>query len=302
MNTKDGVRARSLSLLAVALLAGCAATGSREVSRQAAACPRGAAMAIEFPQKIGIGVWEVGPPGRSLARVGALGVAWYYSWSPDPLTGRFAHGGPEFVPMIWGARPKADFQAGLAAVRKSGATVLLGFNEPDRSDQSSLSVAEALQHWPALAASANRVGSPAPSQVNALGEERWLPRFMVAVGAVGPQPDFVAVHYYAGEPDVERLRRFLERVHAAYGRPIWLTEWGLVDGETWKDGRARFSMQEAACFFRAGAAMMDDLPFVERHAWFAAFDGGDGWHLNIHAVSDDGRLTAVGRAIRDATH
>ena len=89
--------------------------------------------------------------------------------------------------------------------------------------------------------------------------------------------------------------------HRAYGRPIWVTEWGLVDPATWKDGRARYDLDEAACFFRSGAAMLDDLDFVERHAWFAAFDGGDGWHLNTHAVADDGSLTPVGQAFVDAT-
>lgn len=47
--------------------------------------------------------------------------------------------------------------------------------------------------------------------------------------------------------------------------------------------------------------MLDDLGFVERHAWFAAFEGGGGLNLNTHAIAADGTLTPVGRAIVDAT-
>ncbi len=46
--------------------------------------------------------------------------------------------------------------------------------------------------------------------------------------------------------------------------------------------------------------MMDDLDFVERHAWFAAFEFGSGF-LNSKAVAADGSLTEVGRAIAEAT-
>ena len=66
------------------------------------------------------------------------------------------------------------------------------------------------------------------------------------------------------------------------------------------DTQSKIIYAALACFFRAGAAMLDDLGFVERHAWFAAFEGGDGWHLNTHAIAGDGSLTPVGQAILDA--
>ena len=39
--------------------------------------------------------------------------------------------------------------------------VLLGFNEPDRSDQSNMTVEEAIALWPQLVQKSNRLGSPA---------------------------------------------------------------------------------------------------------------------------------------------
>lgn len=47
--------------------------------------------------------------------------------------------------------------------------------------------------------------------------------------------------------------------------------------------------------------MMDDFDFVERHAWFAAHDGGDGYSLGTHALEADGSLTAVGETFAHMT-
>ena len=47
--------------------------------------------------------------------------------------------------------------------------------------------------------------------------------------------------------------------------------------------------------------MMDDLDFVERHAWFAAYDGGDGYHLGTHVLETDHSLTVVGQAFAQLT-
>ncbi|MGI9505985.1 MAG: glycosyl hydrolase [Geminicoccaceae bacterium] len=257
-------------------------------------------MRIDRPAKIGIGAWEEGPPGWAANRVGALGVAWHYVWGPRPLTSN-GHGPlSEFVPMIWGAVQLRDNPKALTDISASEATALLGFNEPDRADQAEMTVEDAVAHWPHLVATRKRLGSPAPSKGEALPAVSWLARFMDATSAAGLRVDFVAVHYYAPTHDLAAFRRYLERVHRAYQRPIWVTEWALVDPETWKDGLARYSLDDTACFFRAGTAMLDDLNFVERHAWFAAFDGGDGWHLNSHAIAADGSLTPVGRAFVDA--
>jgi len=264
-------------------------------------CPDDSAMAIDWPAKIGIGAWNQGPSGWAADRVAALGVAWYYVWGSQPLNSDGRKRRSEFVPMIWNDAQLQEEPKALADVSASDAIALLGFNEPDLASQADMTIEDAVTLWPRLSATGMRLGSPAPSRSEALVPESWLPRFMDAVSASGLRVDFIAVHYYASTHDIAAFRSFLERVHHAYGRPIWVTEWALVDPETWKDNRARYSTDDAACFFRAGAAMLDDLSFVERHAWFAAFDGGDGWHLNTHAIAPDGSLTPVGRAIVDAT-
>lgn len=258
-------------------------------------------MRIDHPAKIGVGAWEHRQPGWAAVRLRALGVAWYYVWGPEPVSSGGLELGVEFVPMIRDAAQLRDSEWALSGQAVWQAAVLLGFNEPDQPDQANMTVQEAIAHWPRLTAAAKRVGSPAPSTGEALPPQGWLSRFLDVARAANLRVDFIAVHYYAAKPDIAAFRRYLKAVHRAYDRPIWVTEWGLVDPNTWKDGRARYDPDEAACFFRSGAAMLDDLDFVERHAWFAAFDGGDGWHLNTHAIAEDGSLTPVGQAFVDAT-
>ena len=284
------------------LMIGCAdVLQGRRDTPGADTCPQGLEMGIDRPAKIGVGAWEEGPPGWAANRVSALGVAWHYVWGPKPLTSDEQEPQSEFVPMIRDALQLRDNRKVLTDISASEATVLLGFNEPDRADQADMTVEDAATLWPPLVGTRKRLGSPAPSKGEALPPGGWLARFMAAASAAGLRVDFIAVHYYAPSHDLAAFRRYLERVHRTYDRPVWVTEWALVDPDTWKDGRARYSPNDAACFFRAGAAMLDDLNFVERHAWFAAFDGGDGWHLNTHAIAADGSLTPIGRAFVDAT-
>jgi hypothetical protein len=56
-------------------------------------------------------------------------------------------------------------------------------------------------------------------------------------------------------------------VHARYGKPIWLTEYSLID---FSGGTARFPTQaQLAAFAKGSSAMLEGLPYVERYAWFA---------------------------------
>nr|WP_304442530.1 glycosyl hydrolase [Rhodovulum sp. MB263] len=89
----------------------------------------------------------------------------------------------------------------------------------------------------------------------------------------------------------------MNAVHDQYGKPVWVTEWVLAD---WTGGRS-FSAAEQAAFARTGAEMMDALDFVERHAWFTAYEGGDGWYLNGGLCDAAGNLTEVGRVFADLT-
>ncbi len=234
--------------------------------------------------KVGLGTWDLDSNGTALRHVEGMGFGWYYNWQSKPLwynpTNLF-DARVDFAPMIWG-RATVDAPVSGAA--------LLGFNEPDNSSQANMTVEEALTLWPILAGKRLRLGSPAPTTEQAFGAGTWLNRFMAGAAAKSYRVDFIAVHYYSPNPDVGLFLDYLLQIRAAYGLPIWITEWALVD---WNNP-SRFSLTDTAKFASEAIAMLDTLAFVERHAWFAAYAGGDNWFINTELFDRSGVLTPVG--------
>lgn len=246
-------------------------------------------------QKAGVGAWE-NPRYTMLEWIEqAPALGWYYDWRTDQI---WHAGGQsrsvEFVPMIHGAddidkRIESDLRV----------RVLLGFNEPDGggSHQSGLSPEKAAELWPKLEARGLRLGSPATTQGATLGRTSWQRRFMNEVEARGLRVDFMAVHYYSRDGDVAAFKAWLEAVHAEYDRPIWVTEFAYID---WGRPGAATHARNAA-FAEAAIAMMDRLPFVERHAWFAANPyPWRGATPEVNLMDDNLQLTAIGEAFERA--
>lgn len=248
-------------------------------------------MTLRFREKIGLGTWDEDNRGSALNHVDAAGFGWHYNWSERPLWD--ADATPErtrWVAMLW---DETDVTVdALQRVKSSGATTLLGFNEPNHPGQANMTVEQALGHWSKLQNLDIRLGSPAATQGGTLAEGSWLDRFMDGAEARGLRVDFIAVHYYSKDGDVGAFKTFLEAVHRKYDRPIWVTEWAMAD---W-DRPGRFSAEDQAAYAWAGTRMLDSLPFVERHAWYSGYDGSEG--LNAEVFRLNGTLTPVGEAFR----
>jgi hypothetical protein len=221
-----------------------------------------------------------------------VGASWFYTWAAG-TGGIAAPPGVQFVPMIWG--PKSGTDANLTAARRAG--IVLGFNEPDTAGQADMTPAEALDLWPKLQATGARLGSPAP----AYGADKaggWFDQFMSGASRRGYRVDFIALHWYGSDfsgAATGQLRDYLEKVYARYHKPIWLTEYALIDFS----GAPKFpSGAQQAAFVTASTAMLRSLPWVERYAWFAlgTGDSGDGTGL----YRPGGRPTAAGVACRAA--
>jgi hypothetical protein len=172
--------------------------------------------------------------------------------------------------------------------RQSG--VLLGFNEPDNTDQANMTVDQAISLWPKLMNSGLRLGSPAMAG-NASTSSSWLGQFMAKANGLGYRVDFIAIHYYSANGDVTAFKNYLTAVYNLYQRPIWVTEWALVD---WTN-TSRYTSAQNAAFAKAALEMLDDLPFVEKHAWFAAEKAG----VNTELYDSANALTAVGQVFHD---
>ena len=243
-------------------------------------------------QKIGIGAWENATYTMLDWIEDRQGLSWYYNWRPDEI--RQKGGTPrtvEFVPMIHSAK-----DVNKRIVSKRRAKALLGFNEPDQnsgSHQAGMSVEQAIALWPKLEARGLRLGSPATTQDGTLGRGSWQRRFMDQVERKGLRVDFMAVHYYSKTGDVRAFRRWLERVYAEYKRPIWVTEFAMIDWN--RPGSVSYAQN--AKFAAEAIAMMETLPFVERHAWFAANPyPWNGQTPKINLVSANLEPTPVGHA------
>jgi hypothetical protein len=102
-----------------------------------------------------------------------LGASWAYDWSATPPRA----GGPEWVPIIWGAGSIGATQSLAAQHRHGRIRYLLGFNEPDSHTQANMTPTQAAALWPRLEKTGLILGSPA-SQVPSDG---WLQRFMALV-------------------------------------------------------------------------------------------------------------------------
>ena len=239
---------------------------------------------INHPQKIGIGTWEDSSDEGDLQRLESVRFSWYYDWSTTPLWSP----NPAqlrtipFVPMLWD-----ETEVNESAPAEQG--VLLGFNEPDLQSQANMTVKQAITLWPHLMKTGLRLGSPATAS-EALSSTSWLGQFMSRAQALGYRVDFICLHYYSATGDVTAFKNYLTAIYNTYRKPIWVTEWALVD---WSNLN-RYTLEQNAAFARQALEMLDDLPFVERHAWFALPPFGA--HTELYDAR--GTLTVVGKVFQ----
>lgn len=241
--------------------------------------------------KKGVGEYTQPHGARVLA---GLKVSWYYDWKPRPdVSG--APAGVQFIPMIWG--PQNLNEADLQAAKASGAGIVLGFNEPNESSQSNMTVEEALDAWPKLEALGMRLGSPAAGTGDDVKPDGWLARFMAGAKERGYRVDFLCLHPYQSSFDPEVATRDLVRevteMHERYHLPIWVTEYAIAN---WEAKPVTPDAATEAKFVRESTAAMDKLPFVERYAWYGAVTNQPNFSTN----DDNGKQTPVGKAWSEA--
>jgi hypothetical protein len=193
--------------------------------------------------------------------------------------------------MIWGhtgnEQNASAIASSIASFVGGGREYVLGFNEPDNSTQSNISVATAVSLWPSFDDPAIKVGSPA-TQANSSGQA-WFSDFVSQLdGNPNLRADFLAVHWYgwnAGSCDANasQLESYLRWVEGLPGgHPIWLTEWGCLN-------QSAPDVDTVVKFFNGALAVFGRHPRVQRYAWYP-------WATNNGLVNTDGSLTPLGAA------
>ena len=211
---------------------------------------------------------------QSDVKLSLLNPTWYYNWSERGFRGLLI----PFVPMAWGKNSMPPM--GLLCD-----SPLLGFNEPDRPDQSNLTVQQALSLWPAIQETGRRIGSPATSG-KASQDGGWLDQFVKA----GETFDFVCVHWYA-PPNVDSFLKEVDAVWAKYQKPIWITEFAVADWSGKFPGG--FDIQLVKQFMKDACTGLESRSYVERYTWKTRASNDPSMGTSA-LFNDDGSLTELG--------
>ncbi|KIK55560.1 glycoside hydrolase family 128 protein [Collybiopsis luxurians FD-317 M1] len=194
-------------------------------------------------------------------------ISWLYNWG-DTAPANLPKG-IEFVPMQWGKDGVDGFQA---KVKASGAKYVLGFNEPERPDQSNIPVADAVtlfkQYLTPLRSQGIKVGAPAVS--SAPEGQAWIKAFAQQCTDCF---DFIPLHWY-GTGSANFLG-YLDTMHKATELAkyqLWVTEFGdttMNDPTTVKN------------FLTDTIKSMDGLSYVDRYSWFDYSTSTPGLQTNL---------------------
>lgn len=177
---------------------------------------------------------------------------------------------------------------------KQNISHLLGFNEPDRPDQSNISMQDMLNQWPNFMHSGLRIGSPAwSSEWNSAPGGGNLFDFMEKCNELNYRVDFVALHcYWVKSP--QQWYNDLKYIHERTGRPLWITEWNNGANwttESWPAGNREYNDANAnkqLNDLKGILEVMDTSSFIERYFIYE-------WVEDCRRMELNGELTKAGQ-------
>lgn len=257
----------TILFLCILTFAACSKTERNEVY-----APAEPQLRVPTSAKKGVGLAE---SRFGATQLDSLGVFWYYSWGPttDILSNKV------FVPMCFSLN---------TIPRLTPAGTLLGFNEPDLTSQSNISVSAALANWPSLVAKSTRLGSPATAK-NPTTAGSWLEQFMSS----NPKVDFICVHWYKGTNSTLFIND-MKAIINKWRKPIWVTEFAPQTVSSSTASPTKYSQAQVNAFINTVVRWMETEPMVERYAWHDSKSGTSALFTTA------GVLTATGAVYRDA--
>jgi len=251
----------------------------------------------------------------NLAHLSEVQPYWNYGWCSETIAEQ-----PKdivFVPMVFcGAKCDQMMQDridGIQAQMDKGQafSMLLAFNEPDKKEQSNMTVEKCLHYWKQL----ESLGVPlcSPSCANPLGCAKaedacqgvagsWMRDFMTKIEKEGLRCDYVGVHWYGG-PNFKGFCHRMEKIHEAYDRPLILTEFAVAD---WKAmGKSPsdncYKQSQVLEFMKQALPWLEAQPWIVGYAWFP-FDATCPQGACSSLFTKQGRPTALGRYYTSITN
>lgn len=195
--------------------------------------------------------------------------AWTYNWGRTNT--HTLPAGIPFFPMQWGnfnwdigSNQGPLWQEYPTWRRRADAVHLLGFNEPDRSDQSNMTLNTVISQWPRLMELDLPLVSPVPATAGGAGA--WLDQFFTQANQLGYRVDYTAVHTYPGpnSGSSNSLVDFIKGAQSLTKRPVWLTEFSFVD---W-DGNLSWSEEDNYNCLAEFLWRAETIPELRKYALF----------------------------------
>lgn len=239
-----------------------------------------------------MGAWTAGSNPNAIDK---LNIHWWYDWSPNQSKyGTGYTGNAIYVPEFWNATSTDLIPlSGVPAAAKS--PWVFTFNEPDVSNQSDMTVAQAIAAWPTVETDSNSKLVGAPDVSN--DSDGWLTSFMRSASADGYTVNFLALHEYPNgygtslATQVSTFESYITGVHNAFPNyPIVVNEFALVNRNTW-DGTGITAAEQVA-FINQVVPWLEAQSYILGYSWYASYEGYYGSDL----LNSDGSLSSIGTA------
>lgn len=194
-------------------------------------------------------------------------ISWAYNWGNnqnDNAALWFDTNDMDFCPMCWnGSYSESKIREYVQA--HPNTKYLLGFNEPNLTDQCNLTPQQAAEQWPRVVALAKELNlklvSPAMNYGTLAGYHdpiKWFDEFFAHPNVSLDDIHAIAIHCYMASPTA--VKNYIKQFEK-YGKPIWMTEfcaWDPVPSDVDKQMDYMCSVLN----------YMEQNPNVERYAWF----------------------------------
>jgi len=211
----------------------------------------------------------------------------------------------EFIPMIFGGEQGLE-DCGYEICGTDipdEYQVILGFNEPNRPDQSDMSPQEAAKEWmKVMERYPDRIlVSPATGNV----DTDWFDQFWAECQLLGCRFDYLATHYYnakSAQKTIDILRDYSDRYG---GLKIWFTEFAV---------KCEHDEAEVIKYIEELLPLLEHSDFIYRYSWFLSryyeeYDDSNQWFWLDPAVNSikeyntsTTKLTNIGKAYMKPYH